>query len=163
MNSLVIYYSLEGNTKYISECIANAVNGDILELKPKKDISPNGFARYFWGGKQVLFKEKPELNNIDKNPLDYDFIFIGSPVWAATYAPVFNSFFKQVTIKNKKIALFACYGGNEGKIFNSFKNVLVDNEVVSEIGFKDPLTNDKQAAASKVTAWAQSIVGKSQK
>ena len=46
MKKLVIFYSFEGNTKYIAENIAEAVDADILELKPVKDIKSNGFMKY---------------------------------------------------------------------------------------------------------------------
>ena len=38
MKSIVIFYSLEGNTRLIATAIANAINADILELKTKKEI-----------------------------------------------------------------------------------------------------------------------------
>jgi len=61
MKKLVIFYSFEGNTKYIAENIAEAVGADILELKPKKDVSSGGFMKYLWGGRQVVLGKKPEL------------------------------------------------------------------------------------------------------
>jgi len=39
MKTLVVYYSLEGNTKFIAETISKTVGADLLELKPIKDIS----------------------------------------------------------------------------------------------------------------------------
>ena len=36
MKSLVIYYSLEGNTKLIADTIKNELNSDVLELRTKK-------------------------------------------------------------------------------------------------------------------------------
>ena len=36
MKNLVIFYSLEGNTKLIASTIARAINADVLELKTKK-------------------------------------------------------------------------------------------------------------------------------
>ena len=50
MKNLVIYYSLEGNTKLIAENIAKKIDADILELKTKKEYHKTGFKKYFWGG-----------------------------------------------------------------------------------------------------------------
>lgn len=160
MKSLVIYYSLEGNTEMIAKSIASEVNADILELKPKKDIHPKGFLRYVWGGKQVLFKEKPELFPLEKKIQDYDLIFMGTPVWASTFAPAFNTLFSQNSIQNKKIALFCCYAGQEGKTFKNFKDVLNKNDILGEIGFKDPEKYDKDKNINKVKLWANNILKK---
>ena len=59
MKSLVIYYSLEGNTKLIADTIKNELNSDVLELRTKKQYPNKGFKKYLWGGKSVILKEKP--------------------------------------------------------------------------------------------------------
>ena len=100
MRNLVVFYSLEGNTRLIAESIAKAINADVLELKTKKKYSDKGFKKYFWGGKSVIFKEKPELLYLDKDINQYDNIFIGTPIWVGTYAPPLNTF-----LKNNKIEI----------------------------------------------------------
>lgn len=162
MKTLIVYYSLEGNTRLIAETIARSINGDILELKPEKDIPSKGFLRFVVGGKQVLFKECPKLKALEKNIEDYDVIFLGSPVWAGTFAPAFNTFFSQKEIENKKVALFGCYGGQIGKIFENFKKCLTKSTIVGEIGFKDPLKNHKELNENRVQKWAKNIVNKLQ-
>ena len=37
MKKLVIFYSLEGNTAFVAEAISEAIEAEIMELKPKKD------------------------------------------------------------------------------------------------------------------------------
>ncbi|NMM62520.1 flavodoxin [Clostridium sp. P21] len=162
MRTLVVYYSLEGNTRFIAETIARSINGDILELKPEKDVPSKGFLKFILGGKQAVFKERPKLKNLEKNIEDYDVIFLGSPVWAGTFAPAFNTLFSKMKIENKKVALFGCYGGQSGKIFENFKKYLTKSTVVGEIGFKDPLKNDKELNENRVEKWTKNIVNKLQ-
>ena len=76
MKNLVVFYSLEGNTKFIASQIAKKVNADILELKTKKEYPNKGFKKYFWGGRSVLFNQKPELIEYDKNINEYDNNFV---------------------------------------------------------------------------------------
>jgi len=157
MKTLVIFYSFEGNTKLIAENIAKTIDADILELKPKNEIKTKGFMKYVWGGKAAMMKEKPELIPLDKNIEEYDMLFVGTPVWAWSYAPPLNTFFSTQSIANKKIALFCCHGGVKGKIFDKMKQALADNEILGQIDFQDPLKRETIVSIQKAKDWAESI------
>ena len=101
--------------------------------------------------------KKPELNPVDKNPQEYDLIFIGTPVWAWNPAPPLKSFLSSRSIMNKKIALFCCHGGGKGKIFKRFKELLPGNQILGEIDFFEPLKKNRDTCISKTIAWAQSL------
>ena len=90
--NLVVYYSFEGSTRLIAENIANVLDADILECKPIKDLKSKGFSKYFWGGRQVVTKKKPDLVDFSVNPNDYDAIIIGTPAWSYSYAPAIRTF-----------------------------------------------------------------------
>ncbi|HQP91981.1 MAG TPA: flavodoxin, partial [Candidatus Omnitrophota bacterium] len=87
MKKLIVFYSLDGNTRFIARAIAESTGADMMELQPRVQPELKGFMKYLWGGRQVFMKEKPQLLSFQKNPQDYDLIFIGTPVWAFTYAP----------------------------------------------------------------------------
>ncbi len=161
MKKLVIFYSLEGNTAFVAEAIAEAIDAEILELKPKKDLNPKSFLRFFWGGMQVIFKIKPALNEFDKNIENYDILLIGTPVWASNFTPSLLTLFSKVNIKNKIIILFCCYGDNPGKTFKSLKKQLTGNTFLGEIGFKNPIKlneTKKKEILKEISDWAKQIV-----
>ncbi|MCT4617876.1 MAG: NAD(P)H-dependent oxidoreductase [Marinisporobacter sp.] len=155
MKALVVYYSLEGNTKFLAEAVAEAVGADILELKPEKDIPKKGFMRYIKGGSQVVRKKRPDLMSFDEDLSAYDFIYFGTPVWAASFAPSYNTFFDKVEVKGKKIALFCCYRGSAGSTFEHFKERLKGNEIVDTLEFKEPVKVEENK--EKVMAWAKKL------
>lgn len=157
MKILVVYYSFEGNSKYIAELIKTYMNADILELKLVEELKSKGFLKYFWGGKQVLSNQKPKLQNIDKNLDDYDLIFIGTPVWAWSFSPALNTFFAENKITDKKIALFCCSGGGKGKTFEKMKAELKGNEIVGEMEFIDPLKKKKIDHNKQMMEWVDGI------
>lgn len=156
MKILVVFYSLEGNTKFVAEAIASAVKADTLELKPKKDINSKGFMRYFWGGKQVMMNERPELLPVGKNPVDYDILFIGTPVWSFTYAPALNTFFSTAKPAGKKVAVFCSHSGGMKKTLDNMKEALAGNTILGETDFIDPLKRKGEALA-KARKWAKEI------
>ncbi|MTK13106.1 MAG: flavodoxin [Clostridiaceae bacterium] len=156
MKKLVVFYSFEGNTRYIAQSITKAINADLLELKPKKDVKSKSFMKYLWGGKQVVLGQKPELERLDKDPNEYDFIIFGTPVWAFSYAPAFKTFFSQIKITKKKVALFCCNGGGKGKTFTNMREELKENDILGEIEFIDPIKGDEKKA-EEAARWAKKI------
>lgn len=158
MKTLVVYYSYDGNSEFIANKIAKQTNADVLRLKPINEKKSKGFSKFVWGGSQVFMKAKPELEEYSINLDEYDQIFIGTPVWAGTYAPALNTFFNDNKIENKKIALYCCYSGSISKTFTKMKQVLVNNEIIGEIGFIDPYTkgNDEEVN-QQIEEWIKNI------
>jgi flavodoxin len=154
---LVVYYSLEGNTSLIAQSIAEEIGGDILKLEVVKSIS-SGVSKYLGGGKQVVFKEKPELIPYDFKPDNYDILFIGTPVWAWSYTPALRTFFAQNVINDKKIALFSCNGGDNGKTFENMKTALGNNEFLGEMQFLEPIKTNKNKSIESAKSWAKNLI-----
>jgi flavodoxin len=158
MKTLVVYYSLEGNTKRIAELIHQKYQGDLLELIPEKGNPKEGFGKYFWGGKSVIFKESPKLISALPDPKDYDLIFIGSPLWAGSYAPSVHTLLNTVSFEGKNVALFICHsGGGTESTLNNFKKQLPKSNIVSFHGFRDPLVQDPKAVDQELSAWLSDI------
>jgi len=157
---LIVYYSLTGNTQFIAETIRDTIKADILELKPVKELNPSSSMKYMWGGFQATMKKKPELNEIDKNPLDYDLLFLGTPVWAWTYSPPLRSFLSMYDLSGKKIAIWTCSAGEPGKGLERFSNALKDTEIIGKIGFREPLNNNPEEAKEKAISWVNEIMKK---
>ena len=113
MNTLIVYYSLEGNTEYAAEKIAASIGADTLRLRPKKAYADKGLAKYFWGGKSALMAENPELMSYEADLSAYDRIVFGFPVWASNFTPPIRTFVKEnlEEIRGKQLAAFACQSG----------------------------------------------------
>lgn len=158
MKNLVVFYSLEGNTKLIADTIAEQINADILELKPKKKYPDSGFKKYFWGGRSVIFKEKPELLSYDINVDNYINIFIGTPIWVGIYAPPYNTFLNKENIYGKNIYLFACHGGGGAdKFYKSIKESIPNNVFKGQIDFNEPLKQNKEVILDQIDGWLKNI------
>jgi len=159
MKKLVIYYSFEGNTRFIAENIAKATGADIAELKPVSDIKNTKFTKYLWGGRQVVTGKKPEIEEMAVDFGQYDLIFIGTPVWAFSFAPALNTFLSKHNISGKKIALFCCDGGSKGKTFENMRERLKGNNIIGEKEFIEPIKNVEEKAGT-AREWAKIMIQK---
>ena len=157
MKSLVVYYSFEGDTKFIGDAIAKELESDVLELAIAKEVKSKDYMKHYLGEKQVLMKTEPLLKLYDKHPQDYDLIIIGTPVWSGTYAPALRTFFHIEEIKGKKIAFFYCFTVKAGRVSRRMKKRLRRNDFIGDIGFKDPLRGDKDLALKRVKRWVEGL------
>ena len=160
MKKLVVFYSLDGNTRLMAQAIAETVGAKMLELKPEKEITRNNFMKIFAGGKQAILKAEPELFPFDVKPEEYDLIFFGTPVWAWTYAPALRTFFRYNKPVGKKVALFYCHGGGPGNFLQKFSEAVEGNEILGSIDFKDPVRNEKEKDSVRAAEWAKEILKK---
>jgi len=160
MKILIVYYSLDGNTKYLAESIAECVGADVLRLMPIKDIKNNKM-KYFFGGKQATMRAKPELKPFNLEPEAYDMIIIGTPVWAFTMTPAVRSFLNKVKLKDKKIGLLICHRGGIGKTITHMKELLEGNEILGITKFHEPIKGE-QDKNEQICSWVQSLIDKAQ-
>lgn len=156
MKSLIVFYSFEGNTKFLAEALAEHMQADILELKPVKERESKGFSKFVWGGFQAVMKQKPELVPYEFRAADYDLIIFASPVWANTYAPPLRSFFENEDIIAKKVAYFYTHQGGHSKMKEAFTEVLADNHLIGGIDLLTGKT-DKMQNKQKLIEWSETL------
>jgi len=155
---LVVFYSLTGNTKMIAEEISGMLDSELLELKPIKELDPESGMTYAWGGFQATMGIKPKLEPFEINPLDYDLIFLGSPVWAWRQSPPVLSFVKSYDFSGKNLALWMCAAGNGKKAMERFKKELKNANIISDIRFREPLENNPEQAKQTAKNWARKVL-----
>ena len=139
MNTLIVYYSLEGNTDYAAKRIANKTGYDLLRLDTVKKYPTSGFRKFFHGGKSAVFAETPELAPYSIDVNSYEQIVIGFPVWAGNITPPIRSFIKAHNLRGKSIAAFACQSGSGAeKAFGKLKEALGIENFKAEMVLIDP-------------------------
>ncbi len=113
---LVAYFSATGTTKQVAQNLAQAINADIYEIKPKV---PYTRADLDWTNKNSRstlemndHNSRPEIVNDDFSTDSYDTIFLGFPIWWYIAPTIVNTFLEAHDFTNKKIILFATSGGS---------------------------------------------------
>ena len=159
MKTLIVYYSYEGNCACIAEKIKAALpDADTLRLTTAEDTARGFFTKYFWGGKQVLSGKKPALQPYSVDVNAYEFIIMGTPVWAWSYAPAMRSFLEKTKIEGKKIAFFCCHGGGKGKTLEKLEKALPGNTFLGHMDFREPLKHTR-GVEEKLAAWLTGLAG----
>jgi len=113
MKSLVVYYSVTGNTELAAKTIAETLNADILKIEEVKQRSKNFIVLVFTVAFDAIKDKCSEIKPVNPDINKYDLIFIGSPVWAGKPAPAVNSFINQSDFKNKNVVAFVTLAGKD--------------------------------------------------
>ncbi len=153
MRTAIVYYSMHGNVRYVSEKVAKELGADLIELVPVKAYPDKGAMQFIWGGSAVTFKKKPELEPYTFNASDYDLVIIGTPVWASNFTPPLRTFFENNDLTGKKIAVIATSaGGDSSKCLEAVKAAAKADSLAAVLSLTDPKDkpsdeNEKQIAA----------------
>ena len=118
---LVLYYSQTSNTKTVAQEIATRLNADIEEITLEE---PYDTAFQATIDRCKADREKgilPEIQPLKSNVADYDWIFIGYPIWFGTYAPPIASLLEKVDLSDKKVVPFCTFGS--GGLESSVKDL----------------------------------------
>ena len=138
-NTVIIYYSLDGNTDHVARRIAEKTGAKLVRLETKRAYPRKGFKKFFIGGRDALFGAEPELKSPLPDLAPFRSIVIGTPVWASRPAPAINTFLRRAKLDGKRIALFACSGGGHAKTcLNKMESLLAGNEILCRTSFISP-------------------------
>lgn len=109
MKSLVVYYSLSGNTRTVATAIARELGADIEEIHCR---------RYGGGGWSYLRAaidswrgRLPEIDAPSRSPAGYDLVVVGGPVWTGHLAPPVRAWLAGQQPRLSGVAFFVTFGG----------------------------------------------------
>ena len=158
MKTAIVYYSLQGNVRYVCEKVAKELGADLIELVPVKAYPDKGMIKFLWGGSAVTFKKKPELEPYKFNADDYELVILATPVWASSFTPPLRTFLEDNELTGKKIAVIATSaGGNSAKCIASLKEVVKTDSTVAELSLIDPKDHPSKENDKKINEFIERI------
>jgi 8-oxo-dGTP pyrophosphatase MutT (NUDIX family)/flavodoxin len=160
MRSIIVYYSLEGNSKMVAESLSNLLGSELLQLEPK-DPYPTGRVSKFLSGKDALSHKRPELVPYEFNADEYDRIIIGTPVWAGQPAPPLNTFLTENDLKGKRTSFFACSSsGNAAKCLKKMKEMAGAEDDAPLLSIIDPYAKPSDQKIQTIQQWGIEVIGR---
>lgn len=160
MKTLIVYYSLEGNTEYAAGIIATQIGAEMLRIEPVKAYPKSGFKKFFWGGKSAVMEERPKLEPYTFQPGQYERIIFGFPVWAGNVTPPIRTFVQDnlEMLKDKRIAAFACQSGaGADKAFRKLKAYLDIESMEAELVLIDPKDKPSDQNQANIKAFCDRL------
>lgn len=154
MSTLISYFSHTGNTKGVAEAIAELCAADverIEEIKPRK-----GFLGYLTAASDAWRKRPTELEPVQRDPAAYDFVIIGTPVWAWSIAPPVRRYLATHGRQMKRVAFFCTQGGSGAEsVFKQMAELCGQQPVATLVVSEGEVK--KASYAAKVRSFAMSL------
>ena len=155
--TLLIYYTVEGNTGFVADELRKRLDLAIERLRVEHEPPKKGLGKFLHGGKSALMGEDPGLLPLQNDPAAFSGIILAYPVWAGTYPPAVGAFLKRYPLQNRTVHVIACStSGNGTKSIENVRAALPDCEVVSSLNLMNPLKN-RETAVRELTAFAEKI------
>lgn len=150
--TLIVFYSLFGNTENLALEIAIQTDGALRELIPDNNYSFD----YNTAAKEVRNQISrgfcPKLISGSEPIEGCETIFIGSPNWFKTLAPPVLSFLRQHDFEDKTIVPFCTHGGGGfGQIENDIARECPKSNILPGIAVNGT------AQSEEVTKWLKTI------
>lgn len=109
MKTLIAYYTRTGNTEIIADLLTTKITADkekIVDLKKR-----NGLWGWLTGGREGMQKKTTVIGETKYNPVEYDLVLIGTPIWVNT-PPAMRTYLTKFSGRFKKAAFFCTMGGS---------------------------------------------------
>ncbi len=154
---LVVYFSLQGNTRKAAEAIHAITGGDIAEIISLEDYRRPDVEDD--AKRQIEQGYMPAIQKLAVNPRDYDIIFVGSPVWWFTLTPPVKRFLHDTGFKGKRLVPFCTCISDYGHIFYDFRKNCPGADIAPGLNIFDSGLNDRAALDRKLRTWINEAIG----
>ncbi len=124
-NILVAYFSRTGNTEKIAEKIVDITGADVFEIEAENPYTDEDIAYHNSSCRANLEQAdkaaRPEIAGEIENIEQYDYVFLGYPIWWGEEPRIIDTFLESYDFSDKTVIPF-CTSGSSG-IGTSEKNI----------------------------------------
>ena len=162
MRTLIVYYSMSGNTDWTARELAARLGAQTLRIEPERAYPDAGFRKFLWGGKSAVMAETPRLRPYAFDAAAFDRVIFGFPVWAGNIAPPLRTFVRDnaAALAGKQLAAFACQGGSGAeKALRRLRDAPGVGALRAELILVDPMTRPSPETEEKLAAFCAALDG----
>ncbi len=115
-NKLVAYFSASGVTAKVASMLAEVIEAEIYEIKPKVPYTDTDLNWMDKNSRSSLEMNDPNSRPAIQGKVDhmknYDVVFVGFPIWWYVAPTIINTFLETYDWKGKIVIPFATSGGS---------------------------------------------------
>jgi len=154
---LVVFYSRTGHTRKVTEDLALLLGADVEELTDQKARA--GMSGYLGAGKDALGEKLTGLGPLKFNPVDYELVVIGTPVWSWNMTPAVRTYLTMQKASLRNVAFFTLSGKTAPDKIVKKMEIVAGRTARAFAGFVDADLKEQNRAAydAKIRAFADKL------
>jgi flavodoxin len=153
--TLVVYYSLTGNTARVAHDIAKRTGADIESLRDREHGA--GFFRYIKDCFDALRNKTARITPLSRDPADYDLTVIGTPVWVGRMTPAVRAYLQQTRGRFGRVAFFVTSGNTDVARVRPTLEAAAQTQAIASVGFSGPELKDESVYESKLATFLNDL------
>lgn len=110
--TLILYFSMSGNTQTVANYIHDNIGGDIIKLETVETYPKDYNELVDYAQEEQQENARPELKTTIDNIDQYDSIFLGYPNWWGDMPMPIYTFLDEYDLSGKTIVPFVTHGGS---------------------------------------------------
>ena len=155
--SLVVYYSLSGNTERVAREIARKSGADVeilWDLEREGELSWLGYAK---AAIDALRGKAAALGGLIYDPRNYALVVIGTPVWAGHMTPAVRAYLQRFKANLPHVAFFVTSGNTSASKIAPQMETIVGHGLDASVGFNAADLADPRRFDEKLEAFMQAM------
>lgn len=153
--TLILYFSMSGNTQTVANYIHDAIGGDIIRLETVETYPEDYDELVDYAQQEQQENARPELKTTIENIDGYDTIFLGYPNWWGDLPMPIYTFLDEYDLSGKTIAPFITHGGSG--LSGTDENIQAEEPDATVTEGLAIYGDDAQNSQSEVEDWLEEL------
>lgn len=153
--TLILYFSMSGNTQTVANYIHDAIGGDIIRLETVETYPEDYDELVDYAQQEQQENARPELKTTIENIDGYDTIFLGYPNWWGDLPMPIYTFLDEYDLSGKTIAPFITHGGSG--LSGTDENIQAEEPRATVTEGLAIYGDDAQNSQSEVEDWLEEL------
>lgn len=151
--TLILYFSWSNNTKTMAGYIHDEIGGDMEQIIPEVAY-PEKYEDVADYAKAERDEDKrPKFKALEHNPMNYDTIFVGYPIWWYTLPMIIYTFFDTYDFAGKTVIPFNTHqGSSDGGTYDTIREWEPKATVLEGLPISGPDV-EKESSRDAVKKW----------
>jgi flavodoxin len=153
--TLVVYYSLTGNTARVAHDIATRTGADLESIRDRDHGV--GFFGFIKNCFDALRGKTARIAPLSRDPAHYDLTVIGTPVWVGRMTPALRAYLRETRGRFGRVAFFVTSGNTEvARVLPALESA-AQTKAVAAVGFSASELKEQSVYEDKLAAFLNEL------